>query len=215
MNRIRISGKHYEQIKSHLFPGDEKEAVAIALCGRSSHGNNHTLVVQDIMIIPYSACIERTGYLVHWPTSLITPLLEKALKRNLAVLKIHCHPGWYEQFSEIDDKSDLELFHSIHSWIDNGLPHASCIMLPDGRIFGRFINSENEFERINQVLVAGSTISNWLYSDNRLTDDDLQIRHMQAFGEKTTRTINRMKIGIVGCSGTGSPVIEQLKVLCT
>jgi hypothetical protein len=213
MNRVRISGKHYKIIKAHLFPGDGKESVAIALCGRSTHKDNHTLLVQEIMLIPYDACFERTGYLVHWPTSLITPFLEKAVKRNLAVLKIHCHPGRYEQFSEIDDESDLKLFSSIHSWLDNGLPHASCIMLPDGRIFGRFIDSKIEFEQINQVLIAGSTIHNWLYGDDRFTDDDLQTRNMQAFGEKTIRSLNKMKIGIVGCSGTGSPVIEQLKRL--
>jgi hypothetical protein len=86
-------------------------------------------------------------------------------------------------------------------------------MLPDGRIFGRFINSKIGFEAVNQILVAGSTIHNWLYCENRFIDDDLQIRNMQAFGEKTTRMINKMKIGVVGCSGTGSPVIEQFKRL--
>jgi hypothetical protein len=213
MNRIRISGKHYDKVRKHLFPGDEKEAVAIALCGRSFHGDSHTLVVQEVMLIPYEVCYERTGYLVHWPTDIVVPFLEKAVKHNLAIMKIHCHPGWYEQFSNIDTESDLKLFSSIHSWLDNGLPHASCIMLPDGRIFGRFVNEQNEFEEINQISIAGSTIYNWLYDDNRFIDDALQIRNMQAFGEKTIRTINRMKIGVVGCSGTGSPVIEQLKRL--
>ena len=211
MNRLRISGKHYSIIKGHLFPGDHKEAVAIALCGRSAYDTNHTLVVQEIMLIPYESCYERTGYLVHWSTDLIISFLEKAVKNNLAILKIHCHPGWYEQFSDIDNESDLKLFDSIHSWLDNDLPHASCIMLPDGRIFGRFINSKIEFEEIQQVLVAGSSIHNWLYFENRFVDDALQIRNMQAFGEKTIRILNKMKIGIVGCSGTGSPVIEQLK----
>lgn len=213
MNRIRISGKHYDKIKKHLFPGDKKEAVAIAVCGRSIYGSNHTLVVQEVMFIPYDTCYERTGYLVHWPTDVIVPFLEKAVKNNLAFMKIHCHPGWYEQFSDIDTESDLKLFSSIHSWLDNDLPHASCIMLPDGRIFGRFINYKIEFEDIRQILVAGSTIHNWLYSENRFMDDALQIRNMQAFGEKTIRTLNQMRIGIVGCSGTGSPVIEQLKRL--
>ena len=213
MNRIRISGKHYTEIRNHLFPGDEMEAVAIALCGRSVYKNNHTLVVQEVLIIPYGACFERSGYLVHWPTDLIVPYLEKAVKGNLAILKIHCHPGWYEKFSDIDDESDLQLFSSIHSWLDDGLPHASCIMLPDGRIFGRFVNNKIEFEIANQIMVAGSTIHNWLYDERRFTDDDLQIRNMQAFGEKTIRLINKMKIGVVGCSGTGSPVVEQLKRL--
>jgi ThiF family protein len=211
MNRIRLSGLHYDMIKAHLFPGDEKEAVAVALCGRSAHTNNHTLLVQEVILIPHESCYERTGFLVHWPTNIIIPLLEKAVRNNLAILKIHCHPGWYEQFSYIDDESDLKLFRSIHSWLDNSLPHASCIMLPDGRIFGRFINDKIEFEGVNQVLVAGSTIRNWLYSEERFVDDSLQIRNMQAFGEKTIRTLNQMRVGVIGCSGTGSPVIEQLK----
>ena len=213
MNRIRMAGIHYQATKAHLFPGDEKEAVVIALCGRSTTGTNQTLVVQEVIPIPYEACYERTGFIVHWPTDLLIPFLEKAVRFNLAIVKIHCHPGWYEQFSETDTESDEKLFASIHAWLDNNLPHGSCIMLPDGRLFGRFINAAGEFEKIEQILVAGSTIHNWLYSGTRLTDDELQIRNMQAFGEKTIRMLNKMKIGVVGCSGTGSPVIEQLKRL--
>jgi hypothetical protein len=213
MNRIRISGAHYDKIKKHLFPGDDKEAVAIALCGRSNHNGNHSLVVQDIMFIPYEACFKRTGYLVHWPTNLIVPFIEKAIKNKLAILKIHCHPGWYEQFSDIDDESDLKLFSSIHSWLDDDLPHASCIMLPDGRIFGRFINEKIQFEKVNQILIAGSSIKNWLYANNSFIDEELQTRNKQAFGEMTVQLLSRMKIGIVGTSGTGSLVIEQLKRL--
>lgn len=213
MNRVRISGRHYDELRKHLFPGDDKEAVAIALCGRSNFEGNQTLLVQELLLIPYEACYERTGYLVHWSTDIIIPFIEKAIKHNLAILKIHCHPGWYEQFSNIDDESDLKLFNSIHSWLDDDLPHASCIMLPDGRIFGRLINNKIEFEDIQQILVAGSNIYNWLYSKSRFVDNDLQIRNMQAFGKKTINTLSQMKIGVVGCSGTGSPIIEQLKRL--
>ena len=213
MNRIRISGNHYQQIKKHLFPGDGKEAVAVALCGRSTYGDNHTLLVHEVFLIPYEACFERKGDFVHWPTDLILPMIEKAKTKGMAILKIHCHPGGGEFFSDYDTESDTTLFTGIHSWLDDGLPHASCIMLPQGRIFGRFINAEIEFEKVNQVLVSGSTIFNWRYSHTSFVDDEIQIRNLQAFGKKTVRMLNQMKIGVVGCSGTGSPVIEQLKRL--
>ena len=35
-------------------------------------------------------------------------------------------------------------------------------------------------------------------------------RNKQAFGEKTIEILKNLKIGVVGCSGTGSPTIEQL-----
>lgn len=211
MNRIRIPGVFYNELKKHLFPGDNKEAVAVAVCGRSSWNGNHTLIMQEVLLIPHEACYERRSDFVHWPTEIIIPLLEKAKRKGLAILKIHCHPGYYEQFSEIDDYSDKQLFTGIHSWMDDGLPHASCVMLPDGRIFGRFINDDIEFKPTDQILVAGSTIHNWHYNHQRFVDDQIQIRNQQAFGKKTVAMLNQMKIGIVGCSGTGSPLIEQLK----
>ena len=211
MNRIRISGKHYQEIKQQLFPGDNKEAVAVALCGRSSWKGNHTLLVNEILLILHEACFERRVDFVHWPTEIIVPLIEKAKKKGMAIMKIHCHPGGGEFFSDYDTESDLTLFTGIHSWLDDGLPHASCIMLPDGRIFGRFINEEIKFEKADQILIAGSTIFNWNYTMQSFINDEIQIRNQQAFGKKTVSILNKMKVGIVGCSGTGSPIIEQLK----
>lgn len=220
MNRLKISGEHYKKLQKHLFPGDDKEAVALALCGRSIYEGNHTLCVQEILLIPYELCFERRGDFVHWPTDLINPLLEKSLGKKLAIVKIHSHPGvseeglFYEHFSEIDNESDNLLFKSIHAWLDDDLPHASCIMLPDKRIFGRFFNVKLETEKIHQVSVIGSNIEIWNYSDDsNQMNEDAQIRNMQTFGEKTIRTLNKLKIGVVGCSGTGSPTIEQLKRL--
>lgn len=213
MNRIRISGLHYEELKKHLFPGDDLEAVAIARCGRSQYGNNHTLLVKQLLLIPYAACYERRGDFVHWPTALINPLLEKAQRRGDAIVKIHCHPGFYEQFSAIDNESDQLLFTSIHAWLDNGLPHASCVMLPDGRLFGRFFNASVQAEPVYQISVAGSDILNWWYGDEPEIAEEQQVRNLQTFGRKTIHLLSRMKIGVAGCSGTGSPIIEQLKRL--
>ena len=82
MNRIRISGNHYKEIQKHLFPGDHKEAVAIALCGRSQWKGNHSLVVQEVFMIPYDKCYERKPDFVHWPTDIIVHLIEKAKKKD-------------------------------------------------------------------------------------------------------------------------------------
>lgn len=211
MNKIKISGVHYEQLRTHLFPGDGLEAVAIALCGRSVYKDDHTLLVQEILPIPYNECFERQEDLVHWPTELINNYLEKASKKQLAIVKIHCHPMFYEQFSELDDDSDQTLFKSIHAWLDDGLPHASCIMLPDGRIFGRFFSNEMEIEPVNEIIVSGGDYVKWVYSEtDSFIEEEAQIRNLQTFGKGTTALLNTLKAGVVGCSGTGSPTVEML-----
>ena len=213
MNKIRIAGKHYDLLRKHLYPGDEKEAVAIALCGRSIYNGNHTLLVQEIFLVPYDQCMVRSPDNVQWPTEVINPLLEKAASNGLAVLKIHCHPGAYDRFSGKDDHSDFHLFSSIHAWLNDEMPHASCIMLPDGKIFGRFFYADMVPQTIHQISIAGSDILNWYDTPSHIASEEAQRRNLQAFGKKTISMLNRMKIGVVGCSGTGSPVIEQLKRL--
>jgi hypothetical protein len=207
--QFNISGFHFDLLKTHLFPGDNFEAVAVALCGRLSNKDVHKLLVQEVVFIPYSEC-ERTSDFVSWRTQRIRSLIEKAAKHDYAVVKIHCHPGGYEKFSSLDDDSDLSLFSSIFGWTDSDLPHGSCVMLPDGRIFGRVFFPDLKTESISRISVASDHIKIWDYTNGINNQLEIGKRTIQAFGEGTYNLLKKLKIGVVGCSGTGSPVIEQL-----
>ncbi|MCW3110417.1 MAG: ThiF family adenylyltransferase, partial [Segetibacter sp.] len=128
---------------------------------------------------------------------------------DLAILKIHSHPGGYSQFSETDDFSDSEFFTSVFGWTASNAPHASAIMLPGGNIFGRFFYANGTNQPIGKIAVIGDVI------DIQEQIRDIQHhafskRTIQAFGQKTYNLLNSLTIGVVGCSGTGSPTIEQL-----
>jgi hypothetical protein len=207
--QLSISGIHYEQLKQHLYPGDNLEAVAVALCGRLDTLTLHKLVVHEIALIPYSEC-ERTSDFVSWKTDRVRSLLEKALKYNYAILKIHSHPGGYEQFSSLDDDSDSSLFSSVFGWTDNDSIHASSIMLPCGRIFGRIFHADLRTEPIDRVSVVSHTISIWNFATTENADLEIGKRTAQTFGDATFSLLKHLTIGVIGCSGTGSPVIEQL-----
>jgi len=201
----------HKVLYDHLFPGDGNEAVAILLCGRSQFQGRHMLLVREVIPVPYEVCIERRPDYVHWPTDFINPLLEKAVKWHMALVKIHCHPGGYNSFSELDDESDSLLFTSIHAWLDDGLPHASCVMLPDGEIFGRFFHHDMALEEIHEISVLGSNFLKWKYGKEPVfIDTSAQERNLQTFGRGTTKLLNELKVGVIGCSGTGSPTVEML-----
>lgn len=207
--QLNISGLHYEQIRKHLYPGDNLEAVAVALCGRLVNDEAHKLLVNEIILIPYDEC-KRTADFISWKTDRIALFLEKASNYDYAILKIHSHPGGYDQFSSLDDDSDARLFSSVFGWTDTDHPHGSSIMLPDGRIFGRIFHPDLRAKQINKVSVGGDTIKIWDYTAIELGDIEIGKRTVQAFGEGTLSLLKKFKIGVVGCSGTGSPVIEQL-----
>lgn len=207
--QLNISGSQYERLKQHLYPGDGLEAVGIALCGRLDNKDHHKLLVNELILIPHSEC-ERRRDLVSWKTARIIPLLEKAMKYNYALVKIHSHPGGYQHFSSMDDESDATLFASVFGWMDSDQPQASAIMLPDGRIFGRVFNANMKEEKLSRVTVVGDTITIWNYALVKSAEFEIGRRTAQAFGEGTFGLLKNMRVGIVGCSGTGSPVIEQL-----
>ncbi len=207
--KLRLSQKDHIALREHLLPGDGLEAVAVALCGRRRSRSNHCLTVRSIVPIPYDECKERTPDRVTWSTQRLIPLLKEADRRDLAILKIHSHPGGYPQFSFVDDESDTDLFNSVFGWTDSEFPHASAVMLPDGRLFGRAILRDGSFQPLDSILVPGDDIHFWTPESGGMVPSFAQ-RHSQLFGSGTTRRLQKMAVAVVGCSGTGSPVIEQL-----
>jgi hypothetical protein len=132
------------------------------------------------------------------------------MKRGLAILKIHSHPQGLRRFSTLDDTSDKDLFASVHGWTDGDYPHASAVMLPDGRIFGRAAWPSGEFTELAMVSVIGEELQFWHHDDLDDYLPEFTRRHAQAFGSETTNLLARLSAAVVGCSGTGSPVTEQL-----
>lgn len=207
---LRLTGHQHAAIRSHLLPGDGKEAVVVALCGHRRGSKRHVLCVHAIHPIPYADCNVREPDQVSWSTLSTIPLLERAVQEGLTLLKIHSHPGGYDQFSSVDDRSDADFFSSAYGWTDSEDPHASAVMLPNGRMFGRVILPNGAFHELSMVAVAGDDIHFWKTCPEGHSAPAFAERHAQLFGEETIARLARLKIGVVGCSGTGSPVIDML-----
>jgi hypothetical protein len=210
---IRIAGDHYQQLRAHLFPGDGCEAVVLALCGRLNTATTQALCVHKVLPVPYERCHSRTPLRVSWPTDFGRELYAQAMAKHMAILKIHSHPTNYEAFSQVDDTSDRDLFASLHGWTDDGHPHGSAVMLQSGAMFGRFVTSNLQFQPVDRIAIAGDDLHFFDTGASASALPTAQIRTAQAFGEKTVRLLASLSIGVVGCSGTGSWVIEQLSRL--
>ncbi|WP_227817365.1 ThiF family adenylyltransferase [Nitrogeniibacter aestuarii] len=212
--RVAISGKHHVALKQHLFPGDGNEAVAFALCGRARRENLELLTVREIVPIPYDACSIRTPHRVTWSGAALEPTLARATAENLALVKLHSHPTGYPWFSDTDDVAEGELFPSLFGWLDSEAPLASIIMLPDGSLVGRAVHPSGGGDRLDCIRVAGDDFSFWHDTPEPDNLPEHGIRIAQAFGTQTYALLRKLRIGVVGCSGTGSIVIEQLARNC-
>jgi hypothetical protein len=89
-------------------------------------------------------------------------------------------------------------------------------MLPDGKVFARVLGSNRRFTPVQRVVVVGDTVETYEAASSAKTKpilDEAFLRTQQAFGVRTVSMLSRMRIGVIGCSGTGSWVVEILSRL--
>lgn len=63
---------------------------------------------------------------------------------------------------------------------------------------------------LSTVAVAGDDFAIWGERDADAGLADFTLRNEQMFGEATVRLLGQLSVAVVGCSGTGSPTVEQL-----
>lgn len=207
---LTLTGDQHRQLRAHLYPGDGLEAVAILLCGRRAGARRHRLLARELCPIAHGVCSERTRDRVTWPPEAMEELLEHAAREKLSVVKVHSHPTGYRSFSPIDDEGDRRLLPMVSGWVDASVPHGSAIMLPDGEMFGRVSWGSADFEPLDAVDVVGDDLHFWHASATSVGTPNFVASHAQIFDDGTIERLGRLSVAVVGCSGTGSPVIEQL-----
>lgn len=209
---LTLTREQYDQVRAHLFPGDGLEAVAFLLCGRHNGRDRHRLIVRRVVTIPYEQC-SRSPDRVTWSTQELPQLLNDAQQYGYGVVKIHGHDAM-RQFSIWDDKSDDELFPSIQAWTGSDQPHASAIMMSTGEVFGRIFPESGGYRPLAQVNVVGDEFQFWRHKTDAEAVPEFGRRIAQSFGRGTYESLRHLKVGVVGVSGTGSPVVEQLARNC-
>jgi hypothetical protein len=205
---LSMTDDQHRRLHTHLFPGDGKEAVAILLCARRRGDRRHRLLVRYVEEIPHAQC-ERTAVSVTWQTDAIEDILDRAEAEGLSFIKIHSHPNGYPAFSPTDDKSDGLLLPLLRGSTEIDAPHGSAIMLQSGEVFGRVL-VQDKLMPIECVNVVGDDLQFWYAAGGDKSIPSFAASQAQIFDEGTIERLRRLSVAVVGCSGTGSPVIEQL-----
>jgi len=210
---LTLTQEQLETLSDSLLLGDGLEAAAIVICGRCNYGDRHRLLAHRVVPVPLEAYTRRERNILSWQTSFLEPLLVEACKKGMGILKVHSHPGGYAAFSATDDHADATLFPSIFGWLDDGLPHASAILLPNYQLLGRAQLEDGSQAPLSSITVISDDIHITYPDGNQVEVSDAGERNAQVFGERTYSALRRLRAAVVGCSGTGGWVIELLAKL--
>jgi len=211
---LRILTEQLEELSALLFQ-DKNEAAALALCGRSQvedpwdGGMDERFIVREIIPVEPAAYASRSPDGFEWSTTPFYQALQRAEAKDFAVAVFHSHPLGYLHFSAKDDLAEHELFAIAFNRLESRRPHLSVIMDASGALAARAYGPDLKAQRVADIVVIGErwTFASTAADSTRLRALDRQVR---AFGRAASTALGRLRIGIVGCGGTGSAVASLL-----
>ena len=186
-----------DELRSHLFPGDGLEAAALLLCTVTGQRRPKWLA-REVICVPHEHCTRRPDFIT-WPGEYVETAIDHASARGDAVIAVHAHPGGLFAFSNADDESDHVLMSSI--WHGTDRAAGSAIMIPNGAMRAR-VYDDDRVMPVDLVMKVGTNVETWW--------NDEATKLPMAFTSDMRTSLGRLSVCIIGVSGTGSIVAEQL-----
>lgn len=191
------------QLRQHLFPGDGLEAAALLLCA-SAGQTRDKLLGREVIPVPYDTCVRKPNFLT-WPGEYVEAAIDRATQRGDVIIAVHSHPGGFYEFSYADDESDKVLMGALRHGTDRIA--GSAIMIPDGALRARLYHDDHTATPVDLVIVIGPDLRCWW---NEGATPNGPKRPPMAFTSAMRGWLSRLSVSVIGVSGTGSIVAEQL-----
>lgn len=192
----------------------ETAGVLIASVVETARGDLRILV-QDIIWVDDDAYQVREHDRLTIASHGYVPALGEAERRGSTALWFHTHPGG--DGVPLPSRCDLEVDREISDLfrLRTGSPFYGAVIAsprPKGIAFSGTLQRDEEAPiKIDRAWFVGDQLHLTPTSDSPIAAPlPMFDRNIRAFGPDIQRVLGDLRVGIVGCGGTGSAVAEQL-----
>lgn len=206
---------HEAELRALLSSADGAEAAAYVLFGVADIASDpwtgrrrRRLVSHEVVPVPDEDRVSASGVHVTWSTRSFVRLLKKAEERGLVLGIAHTHPGSTAFFSDQDDRNEKDLLRIVSNRSGDGHGFASVVLGGDGSVCARHWTSPDRSESCERVLVSGRKLI--LHGVGAMPVEEMLDRQARLFGPAFNPLVRSLRVGIVGCGGTGSPTAMLL-----
>jgi molybdopterin/thiamine biosynthesis adenylyltransferase len=193
---------------------DPRETAAVLLAGEAETAHGLVLTVSRVVWVPEEAYEVRTDRELQIASRGWMPALRIASDGGWLPIFLHTHPGSTAASSGRDDLVDEQLSDVFRIRVGRSR-YASLIVggTPDRPTFtGNAFEADSEPKAISRLRAAGRRLRIQDAEDDEAEAPAFDVfdRHLRAFGAEGQRVLHDLRVGVVGCGGTGSAVLEQL-----
>ncbi len=214
--RVRITRSAFDELSSHLFPGDGDEHGAVMLAGVSTFSSDQTvLTVREVHHAAFGTdYVEGTyGYRALSPR-FIHRLITRARDERLAYIAVHNHATKSSvRFSRIDLDSHERGYPALLQ-IARGMPVGAMVFGTDSAEIDLWM-PDGTRHSLDRATIVGAGIRDIRPQPLPVATvvSDVFDRQVRLLGSEGQRRLAKSKVAIVGLGGIGSLVADYLSRL--
>jgi hypothetical protein len=211
--RVVLQDHHLNELRQHLLQGAEEQA-AVCLGGRIATDRLLAILVREVHSVPQDALVTQSGAFIEIDPEWLASLVKRARQDNLSVLIAHSHPFsvGHVAFSGTDTHGQRQLIPKLQGRV-SGVPHAEAVFGQSAIEALMWPPGELEPQQVQEIRVLGARMDDIPTSGCPGEDQPVEprlSRQVLFLGLEGQRRLSRLRVGVVGVGGNGSPVSIQL-----
>lgn len=207
---VTLQERHVAELRQLVLPTGGTEGAAYVLFGRSQIREDpwerrarQRFLSYDVIPIPPNEIISAGHDHITWSTASFVRLLKQAKDEGLVAGIAHSHPQGPSAFSDQDHRNEAQLAQLARNRNGVETPLLSILLTGSGAIRAQAWLGGKQAEAANVVSIVGRRLE--LHTEAELRKSvEAFARQALAFGETTNAQLKTLRVGVVGCGGTGS-----------
>jgi len=189
------------------------ESVVFGLASHARLRHKTLLLVKKIFPLPAEAYIRGAAHGARWHGRAMIPILNEAISEKLGIIIFHAHlHRGAVSLSGDDRRSAMTLLPMFQNSVGSR-PHASFVLGEDHAAGMVLMPEQSGFQELIRVRCLGNAIRDLECNEQSISrglPDEIHHRQALLTGTVGEQSIKRAKISVVGLSGGGSHVVQQL-----
>lgn len=207
---LTLQERHLAVLRELVSREDGIEAAAYVLCGENrvvcdpwECRARRRLTSYEVLPISAEDKISASDQHVTWSTASFVRLLKRAKDENLVAGIVHVHPNGPARFSDQDDRNEQELARLTQNRNGQAAALLSVLLTGAGVLRAQLWLDTHAPIAAEMVRVVGRRLD-FHNASEIMHDTDAFARQALAFGPAVNAKLRALRVGVVGCGGTGS-----------
>ncbi len=214
-SELRFRQSDWDQLLTHLFPGDHDEHGAVLLCGEVQTNRAHRLLVREVV-----PALDGVDYLPgtrgyrHLSGEFVTRQLRRAKDMGLVYLAVHNHGGRDSvAFSSADLESHERGYPTLVQ-VSGG--SVGALVLAENALAGDIWLATGGRQEMGTTTIVGDALVQiddggpGRHTARPTIHSEMHARQSLVFGEAGQETLRRMRVAVVGAGGVGMLIVQAL-----